>query len=144
MANFIVVNNFQFGGAIRVRDNFLEVPDHRVIEEVELGKHEENEDKWMSGLLNHCSPADQHTKDLIAGKAKPLLSAAEEIEAKQEEEKQAEIKRLRGEFDKLGKAYNPRWAIDKLQKELVVARRSAPVNGTGAGKDAKPKKEVIK
>jgi hypothetical protein len=143
MASFIVKQNFQFRGALRVRDNVLEVPDHLVVEEVARGEHEDN-GKPVSGLLNHCNPSDQHTKDLIAGKVKPQMSAAEEIEASAADEKAAEIKRLRGEFDKLGKAYNPRWAIDKLQKELVIARRSAPMTGTGAGKDAKPKKESIK
>lgn len=138
MANFVVEENFQFRGALRVRDNYLEVPDQVMVEQVELGKHEDS-DKYISGLLNHCSPVDDHTRDLIDGKVKPKISASEAREAEAEVVKKKEIKRLRGEFDKLGKAFNPKWAIDKLQKELKLAKKSA-----GVPVAAKTKKDVIK
>ena len=139
MAEYIVEKNFQFRGALRATDKMLEVPDQIVVEQVEMGKHEEDSEKWLSGLLNHCTPADDHTRDLVAGKVKPRRSPLEDSEAKAQDEKDKEIASLRGEFDKLGKAYNPRWAVDKLAKELVVARRSAP-----AQEDKKPKKAVVK
>lgn len=137
MAEFRVDENFQFGGALRVVDSFLEVADHRVIDEMALGEHEET-GKKVSGLLNHCSPADDHTRDLVAGEVKPRPTDVEAQTAEAEKAKEKEINRLRGEFKKLGKAYNPKWAMDKLQKELKIAKRLA------AEETPEPKKKTEK
>ena len=137
MAKLVVVENFQFRGALRVRDNYLEISDKDVVAEIKEGKHEES-GKWNSGLLNHCDPADEHTRDLIAGKAKPQLSEEEARRFEMDDAKEKEIKRLRGEFDKLGMAFSPKWAMDKLQKELKNAKRKA-----GAAKELEPKTDKV-
>jgi hypothetical protein len=139
MASFDVKENFQFGGGLRRVDTILTISDMQVIAEVKKGKHEEapNKGKWLSGLLNHCEPADTHTADLIAGKVKPRKEMTDEA-AKLADEKELEIKRLRKEFDDLGIAYNPKWAIDKLQKELKGAKKIA-----GEQKDNPKKTEKV-
>lgn len=122
MAKFIVDENFQFGGSLRRQGASLEVDDFEVMAEQKKGKNDDT-GKPMSGLINHCSPADEHTKALLAGKVKPRKDPAAAQKQELEDEKNKEIKRLRGEFDKLGKAFNPKWAIDKLQKELKAAKK---------------------
>lgn len=124
MAKFNVDENFQFGGGLRVSGTELEISDIQALAEKKKGKHEENKEKWLSGLMNHCTPADTYTEDLLAGKVKPQKEMSNE-KAQLADEKEAEIKRLRAEFDSLGKAYNPNWAMDKLQKELKVAKKMA-------------------
>lgn len=123
MAKFEVEENFQFGGGLRIAGTILEISDTQALTEKGKGKHEDKaKDKWLSGLLNHCSPADGHTKDLLAGKVKPQKEMSDE-KAQLEVEKEREIKRLKAEFDGLGIAYNPKWAVDKLQKELKTAKK---------------------
>ena len=123
MAKFNVDENFQFGGGLRISGTILEISDVQALDEKKKGKHDENS-KWLSGLMNHCTPTDTHTEDLLAGKVKPQKEVSDE-KAQLVDEKEREVKRLRAEFDSLGVAYNPKWAMDKLQKELKVAKRVA-------------------
>ncbi|MCK5608529.1 hypothetical protein KAR91_41995 [Candidatus Pacearchaeota archaeon] len=125
MAKFIVNENFQFGGSLRRTGAILEVDDFAVVAEIAKGKKpkgEANAGNPLSGLLNHCSPVDEHTVALLDGKVKPKKDALTAQKEEFEKAKDKEIKRLKAEFDKLGKAYNPNWAIDKLQKELKKAK----------------------
>lgn len=139
MAKFIVDENFQFGGSLRRAQASLEVDDFATLAEQAKGENDET-GKPISGLLNHCTPADEHTEGLLAGTIKPKRDAAAAQKENLANAKEKEIERLRGEFDKLGKAYNPRWAIDKLGKELKAAKKEAGV----AKKDAPKKTEVVK
>ena len=139
MATFIVKENFQFGGSLRRAQASLEVDDFSVLAEKAKGENDET-GKPISGLLNHCKPADEHTEGLLAGKIKPKKDPVAAQKEQLEDAKEKEIKRLRGEFDKLGKAYNPRWAIDKLAKELKAAKKEAG----DAKKDAPKKTEKVK
>lgn len=139
MAKFIVDENFQFGGSLRRAGASLEVDDFATLAEQAKGENEET-GKPISGLINHCSPADSYTEDLLAGRIKPKRDAATAEKEKLKNAKEKEIERLRGEFDKLGKAYNPKWAIDKLQKELKAAKKEAG----DTKKDAPVKTEKVK
>ena len=139
MAKFIVDENFQFGGSLRRQGASLEVDDFSALAEKAKGENEDTH-KPISGLINHCSPADDYTEDLLAGKIKPKRDAATAEKEKLKDAKEKEIKRLRGEFDKLGKAYSPKWAIDKLAKELKAAKKEVG----DAKKDAPKKTEKVK
>ncbi len=122
MAQFIVEENFQFGGSSRRVGASLEVDDFETLAELKKGDNEDT-GKPMSGLINHCRPADAHTEGLLSGKIKPKKDPAAVKKQELEDGKKKEIKRLRGEFDKIGKAFNPKWAIDKLAKELKNAKK---------------------
>lgn len=122
MAKFFVNENFQFGGSLRRAGATLTVDDFEAVAEQKKGKNEDT-GKPMSGLINHCSPDDEHTEDLLAGKVKPKKDPATAQKEELEDAKNKEIKRLREAFKDLGKAFNPKWAIDKLQKELKNAKK---------------------
>lgn len=120
MARFIVNENFQFGGALRRTDAELVIDDAMAIAESKKGKNDET-GRPISGLLNHCTPADEHTEGILSGKIKPKKDPVVAEKDRLEAEKKREIERIRGEFKKIGKAYDPKWAVDKLGKELKKA-----------------------
>ena len=122
MAQFFVVESFQFGGSLRRQGAILTVDDFEAVAEQKRGDNDET-GKPLSGLINHCRPNDEHTEDLMAGKVKPKKDPAAAEKQELADEKQREIKRLREAFKSLGKAFNPKWAIDKLQKELKNAKK---------------------
>ena len=135
MARFIVNENFQFGGALRRTDAELVIDDEMAIAEKKKGINDET-GKAISGLINHCTPADEHTEDILSGKIKPRKDPIASEKDRLKDEKDKEIARLRGVFKKIGKAYDPKWAIDKLGKELKKA-----IKEVGEAK-TDPKKEV--
>lgn len=124
MAKFTVKENFQFGGALRRIDAELVVGDAMALTEQKKGKNSET-GKPISGLINHCTPADSYTEDLLAGKIRPKKDKVVAEKEKLKDEKTQEIARLRAEFKTIGKAYDPKWAIDKLGKELKKAKKEA-------------------
>lgn len=121
MAKFIVNRAFQFGGAVRRENSILEISDAEVKTEIARGDHPDFPGRPLSGLLNHCYPADDATAELV----KDIIPTKEIEEAPTDEEKQAELLALRGEFDALGKAYHPGWTLGRLKKELVKAKKEA-------------------
>ena len=127
MAKFRVDNNFQFGGAIRVAETFLIVSDPAVVIEVKKGIHEIT-GKPISGLLNHCSPANEKTSRLLKkGKIEkeiiedPKDEDTEDGESEEDvgqDDDETEIERLRAIFDAKGFAFDRRWRANRLKTEL--------------------------
>jgi hypothetical protein len=130
MASFNVNENFQFGGGVQRAGLILDVGDSMVITECEKGLHKSG--KPLSGLLNHCSPADEATAKLVAKYLKGAKAGKEEkaelsdkekaeIAAKEEEE----IVSIQKEMDELGKAYDKRWGIKRFRDEVIKARKES-------------------
>lgn len=134
MAKFRVDTNFQFGGAIRVAESFLIVDDAAVITEIKKGIHEVTK-KPISGLLNHCSPANEKTARLLKkGKIEKEIvedPKDEDIEDEESEDdvgeeqidlptdiEDNEIERLYAIFEAKGFAYDKRWKVARLKDEL--------------------------
>jgi hypothetical protein len=116
MAKLIVNENFQFRGFVHRTDKELEVGDSILKAEVKKGTNKVT-GKPVSGLVNHCSPADSHTAKIMG------VSFGEEEEAPDALTKEEQIDKLRSEFDEIGKAYDPRWGLAKLTSELVKAKK---------------------
>lgn len=117
---FIVVNDFKFGGVIRKSGSVLTVQKKDVQSEITKGKKQIKQadgtfkdGNWLSGLLNHCTPDDDEAELLIFGEVKE----AEEVS---EDDRIAEIY---AEMDKLGAAYDRRWKLARLENELVKAKK---------------------
>jgi hypothetical protein len=113
-ATFIVNDNFQFGGGIKRGDSVITVSESFVKAQMELGKHPKTK-KWLSGVLNHCEPADDFTAELIGMPKKVKEAGPEEIA-----EKLAAIKK---EMDDMGAAYDRRWKLARFEIELVKAKK---------------------
>ena len=118
MAKLFVARNFQYKGRfIRagelLEDATLTVPDQELIEEKRRGKHKKN-GRWLSGLFAHCEPADESAEAIMGG-AKLVAVKPPEDEVAAEE--------IRAEFDKIGKAYDRRWGTDRLETELIKAKK---------------------
>jgi len=120
-AKFTVVETFPFKGVARRAGVTLEVPDSIVKAEIAKGTHPESK-KPMSGLLNHCIPADDNALKLVKGVEGVKL----DVPAEEEQDKEEEIEALRTEFDKIGKAYHPAWRAARLRKELLKAQKEQP------------------
>lgn len=121
MATLFIDQSFQFKGTIfRCGENDGEatmvVSADVLKEEKEKGKHPVTK-KWMSPLFNHCSPADDESAKIFEA----------ELEAKAEVDDEEEVERLRGEFDKIGRAYDKRWQLKRLNVELLKAQKEAGV-----------------
>lgn len=115
-ATFIVKDNFQFDG-LRRAGIVLIVPVEIVRAEIALGKHPETE-RPISGLLNHCAPADEATEALLTG-----FMETERPVKENPEESVATRKALMEEFDTLGIAFDRRWATERLRNELKKAKK---------------------
>lgn len=130
MANFNVNNNFQFGGGVQRAGLILEVGDSMVITEAEKGLHESG--KPLSGLLNHCTPADDATARLVAKYLKGAkVEKEEKVELSDEEKAEIAIKEkeeiaaIHKEMDELGKAYDKRWKLKRLTQAVIQARKES-------------------
>lgn len=125
MPKFIVTTNFQFYGIIRRADSTVEVSEDLLQKEIELGTKEvvsKNGNvtiRPLSGLLNHCTPADKETAALVAGIGKTPVS-----DGPSDDEVAARIAEIKELMDGMGKAYDKRWGLKKLEEELIKARRS--------------------
>lgn len=135
MSEFIVNKNFQFGGMIRRESTILIVSDADLAKEIAKGRHPDS-NKPLSGLLNHCSPADDATAKLCRG----ICVSKEVPAAPTDEEKAEELESIRAEFDKMGKAWHPGWTLGRIKKELIKAKKEAG----DVPEPAAPKKEAVR
>ena len=136
---FVVNNNFQWKG-LHKAEAILTVPASMVADEIEKGKHPEKfrgKERWMSGLLEHCTPANKETADFIEEKTGELLPTPDPGDDDESDAK--EIVAIRAEFDGMGKAYNKKLGLKKLREALIVAKR-----GYAEPQEQKPKTENIK
>lgn len=121
MLKFLVNNTFQFAGNVRRDGSVLEITKAELTTEIEKGKHKKT-GKPLSGLLNHCSPADEETAEFMAsGEAKKEV-VAEKEEDEEGESAKKELDALRDGMDALGVAYDRRWGREKLSNELKKAK----------------------
>ena len=134
----IANENFQYRGTKKTGD--VLIVSHFILEaEIKKGKHTQMKNgryPWLSGLIEHCSPADKTTKQFFS-KATGTDYETEDLE--DVEDDVADIKNMWAEFETLGKAYDRRWGVKRLQNEL----RKAKVL-TGLPIEPKSTVEVIK
>lgn len=121
-AKFIVNETFQYGAGVKRTDEIIELSVDLVKIAMAKGKITridkktgKTTEKWASGLLNHCSPIDDFTAELV-GKEKVELEASETEEA----ERVALIKK---ELTALDVPYDGRWKLKKLETELIRAKK---------------------
>ena len=115
----IVNENFQYNG-MRRAGTTLTISAIMLKDEVAKGKHN---DRWVSGLISHCSPVDNETSKLLYKITGDVAYMIEDVDVDDGVNLETEIKNIRAEFDLLGKAYNPKWQLKKLQAELIRARK---------------------
>ena len=129
MAKLFIKTNFQHNGKVyrtnEEGDVVLTILNKELENELALGKHPDT-DKYMSGVLNHCSPADADAKRIVNGETVPDQLTDEELqEQKKEAEEQTKKEKLYIEFDKIGKSYDKRWGLSTLRMQLGKARKEA-------------------
>ncbi len=120
MPRFYVNENFQFRGQINRAGMILTTSDDDVKVEIAKGLHPKTK-RPMSGLLSHCSPADDKTAALLAdveGAVKEVVEQEEELT-----DDESELTAARQEMDALGAAYDRRWGLPRMQNELIKARK---------------------
>ena len=132
-AKFKVMNGFIFKGSLRREGIILELSDVIVKQEIKKGNHPDSK-KPMSGLLNHCVPADDFTRELVQD-----VKGIKLDEVPDEQSTEEEIEKLRKEFDKIGKAYHPAWRVARLKKELLKAQKEQPEKPLVEGKQKSEK-----
>lgn len=118
MPKFTANTTFQYANAIRREGSTLTVDKDMLQVEIDMGKHPDT-GRPMSGLLNHCSPADEDTTDLVQGFSQPKEQALELCD----EEKAARVKEIQAEMDEMGVAYHPAWKLSRMEKELIKAKK---------------------
>ena len=133
----IVNENFQYRGFRRV-GTILTLASMILVDEFKKGKHPET-GKYISGLLEHCSPADKETENflnkLLNGEK---VEVSSKVTANNDSDNGKEIRDLWAEFETLGTAYDRRWGVDRLRNELKKAKILA-----GQEKDEQEKTEII-
>ena len=115
MPKFEINTNFQFYGIIRRSGSVMEVSEEILQHELDLGKKANG--KPLSGLLNHCTPADKETERL-AGNIKPVSM----VDGPTEEEIESRISEIKEQMDTIGKSYDKRWGLKRFEEELKKAR----------------------
>lgn len=119
----IVNENFQFkgvrraGATLTISSDFLE-------KEIKKGRHENvkrGRHPWLSGLLEHCIPANQSTADFISKVSGKTVEPLKEEH--NEEDDSEEIMELRAEFEAMGKGYDKRWKLETLRNRLIKAKK---------------------
>lgn len=122
---FFVNESFQFQGQFIRGGGSLSISEDQLKAEITRGKHPtKKKERWLSGVLTHCSPADDATAAFItkatAGELKPEVASDSPAEVKDDPD---EIEGLRKEFDDLGAAYDRRWGLEKMRNELLKAKK---------------------
>jgi len=135
----IVSETFQFRGVHR-SGSVLTVPTKLLTTEIERGKHPEivkGVERWNSGLMEHCIPADEETAEFIADviAGKPIIKNTDK---KKKKDDSKAIREVWAEFDLMGKAYDKRWRLPRLTSELIKAKKAV-----GDIRKAKAKEETI-
>lgn len=118
MPKFITNTVMQFGGLTRRAGVTLEVSREILDQEIAKGLHRNG--KPNSGLLNHCSPADDETAELCKKLKAPVNELPDDVS---EEDKKAEIEKIMKEMDEMGKSYDRRWGVERFRKELLKAQK---------------------
>jgi hypothetical protein len=118
MAQFIATKSFEFKGAVRREGALLTMDNEDVKKEIALGRHTDT-DRPVSGILNHCIPADDATNELC----KEFISVQEKEEEPTEEDIAARVKEIQDELDKIGVAFHRGWKLPRLEKELKKAKK---------------------
>lgn len=121
MPTLFIVESFQYNGKVyrcgeTATDATLSVSLGELKEEAKRGRHEKT-GNWLSPILNHCMPGDKDSEEIFGY----------EVEKKVEKDDTEEIEKLRAEFDDIGKAYDKRWQLKRLQNELLKAKKEAGV-----------------
>lgn len=120
---FLVNETFQFRGAVRRAGTILIISPDDVKAEAALGYHEAKKkrgiERHLSGLITHCTPADEETAKAVS---KALGKEVEPVEEEERDEEE-DIAAIRAEMDEMGAAYDRRWKLDRLKNELVKAKK---------------------
>jgi hypothetical protein len=139
MAKMFIKNNFQHKGTVyRTNEEgktTLKVSPEDLKKEMALGKITKKikgvkVEKWVSGLLNHCEPADREAKTIVLGMKFDEKGESEDDEKARlkKEQKAADDKEkaeIHEELEKLGKGVNPRLGLPKLRDALKAAKIEA-------------------
>lgn len=116
-AKFLVNAAFQFRGIMRREGSTLVVSAEEVKKEIKKGQHPDT-GKPVSGLLNHCSPADDFTSELVSG-----VSGMREIPQEMDDEEiERAISAIKFELATNGIAYKNDWKLKRFQMELKKAK----------------------
>ncbi|MDA3835561.1 MAG: hypothetical protein PF495_19490 [Spirochaetales bacterium] len=121
----IANENFQVRGMHRAGVT-LTVSKQMLTDELKKGRHP-NEIRgrhaWMSGLIEHCTPANDETANFISE-----FTGEKEVETDHpkhdENDNSDEIREIRAKFDAIGKAYDKRWQLERLRNEIVKAEKA--------------------
>lgn len=122
MAKFIVNEDFQFRGLVRRAGAVLNVSDALVEQQAKLGFHQEKKEKPLSGLLNHCSPADDETAAFVSKALGKKVATAKKPDEEKPDDPEA-IEAIQKEFTDLGLAFDRRWQLKRLKNELIKAKK---------------------
>lgn len=122
MLEFMAMNAFIHKGTRFREGTKIQVTEEELIKEVALGKTEKG--RYMSGLLNHCDPANDETADrLFEIEASKPEKEEKKPKAPTEADIQKEIEDIRAEFGKIGKTFHHKWGLAKLKDELIKAKK---------------------
>ena len=110
---FWVNETFQFGSGVKRIDSIISVSDLFVKSEMAKGKHKNG--KWLSSLLNHCTPNDDYTAEILCTERRPSEVA--------EDESAEIIGQIKKEMDLIGAGYDNRWSVKRFQTELIKAKK---------------------
>ena len=133
----IVNESFQFKGVHR-QGVTLTVSEDMLRSEIKKGRHHiaiRGRLRWLSGLMEHCTPANHETADFIESLTKVKV-VPDKVKVNEVDDSD-EIRAIRAEFDTMGKAYDKRWQIKRLRNEIVKARLAS-----GEEKADKPQVET--
>ncbi len=122
MAKLIVSENFTHKDVLYRAGAILTVDNAELKSEIDKGFHPKREGRYLSGLMTHCTPADDATAAFISkvtGKEVAAAGEGEEDAAAVMEE----IASLRKEFDAMGAAFDNRWGVPRLKNELIKAKK---------------------
>ncbi len=143
MPKLYILNNFQHKGKVfrtnEDGDAILSLSVGQIKEEIARGKHPTS-GKWMSGVLNHCAPADVISRRLILGEQPDpdeLEAELEEAEETETDESEGEVlpggstpdpedeerEAIYAEFKRIGKACDKRWKLTTLRNNLAKAKK---------------------
>jgi hypothetical protein len=78
--------------------------------------------RYLSGLMTHCTPADDATAAFISKETGQEVAVADDGE-EDADTLMADIASLRSEFDAMGAAFDNRWGVPRLRNELIKAKK---------------------
>ena len=120
MPKLLVNDAFKHGGRAYRAGTVIVLPGDELQAEIERGKHGIT-GRWISGVLNHCAPADDETARFLSKTTGEEVAAA--VEEDETDSDADAILAARAEFEEVGAAYDNRWGLKRLQQELIKARK---------------------